>query len=286
MKPFVKWVGGKRTLLAKLKHNFPNLDNIDTYIEPMVGGGVLTCYMLLYTDIKNIIINDINNDLIECYKMIKNEPNKIIKELKALQIEYCNCENEEKRKDMYYRIRTEYNTGINKAINLIFLNKTCFNGLYRTNGKGEFNTPMGQYIDPVICDEENIKELHKYFKERDIKILSGSYKDIKKFCNDKTFVYIDPPYRPISKTSNFTNYNQNKFGDKEQIELKEFMDELTKLKTKVMISNSDPKNINPNDNFFDDLYKEYNIIRIDAPRAINNVGSNRGPINELIIKNY
>lgn len=286
MKPFVKWVGGKRAILDKLIKSFPDLDNIDTFIEPMVGGGIMTCYMLKYSKIKNIIINDLNTPLTLTYTKIKNNPKDLIKELKVLESEFNSLNNIQERSEYYYNKRTEFNLGKNIESNFIFLNKTCFNGLYRVNQKGEFNSPMGIYSNPKIFEEENILELHKYFKERNLIVKNIDYRELISLCNDKTFMYIDPPYRPISKTSNFNNYTKFNFTDDNQKELKEFVDELTKLKTKVLLSNSDPKNTNKEDNFFDDLYKDYTIERILAPRVINSIGSNRKDITELLIRNY
>lgn len=286
MKPFVKWVGGKRAILDKLIKSFPNLDNIDTFIEPMVGGGIVTCYMLKYSKIKNIIINDLNTPLTLTYTKIKNNPKELIKELKVLESEFNSLNNIQERSEYYYNKRTEFNIGKNIESNFIFLNKTCFNGLYRVNQKGEFNSPMGVYSNPKIFEEENILELHKYFKERNLIVKNIDYRELIGLCNDKTFMYIDPPYRPISKTSNFNNYTKFNFTDDNQKELKEFVDKLTKLKTKVLLSNSDPKNTNKEDNFFDDLYKDYTIERVLAPRVINSIGSNRKDITELLIRNY
>lgn len=284
MKPFLKWVGGKRALLNTLVYNLPDMKNIDTFIEPMVGGGVLTCWMLKNTKVKKIIINDINKDLMDCYELIKTNPTLLIKELKKLEKEFHTAVDDNVRKDIYYKIRSDFNSNINKPINFIFLNKTCFNGLFRVNNNGKFNAPMGNYDKPKICDEENILELNKYFQR--LTIMSGSYKNILNHCNEKTFVYFDPPYRPLNKTSNFTSYNNDGFNDEKQKELKEFIDILTERKTKIMLSNSDPKNTNKDDNFFDDLYSNYKIQRVVAPRFINSNPNKRGSVFELLIKNY
>lgn len=284
MRPFVKWVGGKRSILNKLISNSPDFNSIDTFIEPMVGGGVMTCWILKNTKIKNVIINDKNKVLMDTYKIIKENPKKLIQSLKGLETKYNSCSDDITRKDLYYSIRDEFNSDKKLPEHLIFLNKTCFNGLFRLNKKGMFNTPMGYYENPKICDEENIMELHMYFKR--LTILNGDYDIIKDKCDDKTFVYIDPPYRPLNKTSLFTSYLDTDFKDEDQIKLKEFIDELNKKKTKVLLSNSDPKNTDINDNFFDELYKEYNIIRIDVPRFINSVGNKRNGVKELLIKNY
>ena len=201
-----------------------------------------------------------------------------------MEEEYIPLDNEN-RKIYYYEKRQEYNNlkinieenNIEKASLFIFLNKTCFNGLYRVNKKGEFNLPMGVYKNPKICDEENLKN---------VKIVYADYRKSKDFIDKKTFVYIDPPYRPLNPTFSFTSYTENDFSDKEQIELAEYIDVLNKKGAKIVMSNSDPKNNNTDDNFFDELYKNYNINRVKATRMLNSNASLRGAINELLITNY
>ena len=207
-----------------------------------------------------------------------------IKSLKEMEEEYISLD-DENRKIYYYEKRQKYNklkinieeNNIEKASLFIFLNKTCFNGLYRVNKKGEFNVPMGAYKNPKICDKENLKN---------VKIVYADYRESKDFIDEKTFVYIDPPYRPLNLTSSFTSYTENDFSDKEQIELAEYIDVLNKKGAKIVMSNSDPKNNNIDDNFFDELYKNYNINRVKATRMLNSNASLRGAINELLITNY
>ena len=194
------------------------------------------------------------------------------------------------RKYFYYTVRDKFNnsklspeTSTEKAALFIFLNKTCFNGLYRVNKKGQFNVPMGAYKNPTICDDENLRNISEALQN--VTIVCGDYTLSKSFIDKNTFVYIDPPYRPISHTSGFTSYNTEAFDDNEQIRLAKFINEINDCGAKIVLSNSDPKNINKDDNFFDDLYKNYKINRIEANRAINSKGDKRGKINELLICN-
>ena len=236
-------------------------------------------------------ISDKNLELINTYKSIRDNVDILIKSLKEMEEQYIPLDNEN-RKDYYYKKREEYNSlkinsevnNIEKAILFIFLNKTCFNGLYRVNKKGKFNVPMGAYKKPKICDEENLKNVSLTL--RNVKIVYADYKESEKFIDDKTFVYIDPPYRPLNITSSFTSYTENDFNDKEQIELAEYINVLNKKGAKIVISNSDPKNNDIDDNFFDKLYKNYNINRVKATRMLNSNASLRGAINELLITNY
>jgi len=197
------------------------------------------------------------------FKTIRDNVDILIKSLKEMENQYVPMNNED-RKVYYYEKRSEYNNlkinieenNIRKAALFIFLNKTCFNGLYRVNKKGEYNVPMGAYKNPKICDEENLKNVSLALKN--VKITYADYRESKDFIDDNTFVYIDPPYRPLNITSSFTSYTENDFSDKEQIELANYIDILNEKGAKIVISNSDPKNTNENDNFFDDLYKNYN----------------------------
>ena len=194
------------------------------------------------------------------------------------------------RKYHYYTARERFNslhlndeTAIEKAALFIFLNKTCFNGLYRVNKKGQFNVPMGSYKNPTICDEDNLRNISSVLQN--VTIVCGDYTLSKDFIDSDTFVYIDPPYRPISETSGFTSYNSDCFDDNEQRRLAQFIDEIDKKGAKIVLSNSDPKNVNPEDDFFDELYKDYKIHRVSASRMINSKGEKRGKINELMISN-
>ncbi|WP_231724058.1 DNA adenine methylase, partial [Oceanivirga salmonicida] len=196
------------------------------------------------------------------------------------------------RKEYYYKKRDDFNDYINKVLNddiygsalFIFLNRTCFNGLYRVNSKGLFNVPMGAYKNPKICNEENLKNISKKLKS--IKIICGSYDKSYDFIDEKTFVYFDPPYRPLTQTASFTSYDKMCFDDREQEKLAKYFEKVNLKGAVAVLSNSDPKNINENDNFFDDLYSKFNIYRIQSKRRINSNASKRGNISELLITNY
>ena len=292
-KPFIKWVGGKGQLLSEINKLYPVElgKNINKYAEIFVGGGAVLFDILSKYKLDEVYISDKNLELINTYKSIKDDVDILIKSLKKMEEEYIPLD-DENRKIYYYEKRQEYNNlkidieknNIGKASIFIFLNKTCFNGLYRVNKKGEFNVPMGAYKNPKICDEENLKNVSMALKN--VKIVYADYRESKGFIDEKTFVYIDPPYRPLNPTSSFTSYTENDFSDKEQIELAEYIDILTKKGARIVISNSDPKNNNINDIFFDELYKNYSINRVKATRMVNSNASLRGAINELLITNY
>ena len=292
-KPFIKWVGGKGQLLPEISKLYPVElgKTINKYAEIFIGGGAVLFDILSKYKLDEVYISDKNLELINTYKTIKDNVDILIKSLKEMENQYIPMNNED-RKVYYYERRSEYNNlkinieenNIRKAALFIFLNKTCFNGLYRVNKKGEYNVPMGAYKNPKICDEENLKNVSLALKN--LKIIYADYRESKDFIDDKTFVYIDPPYRPLNITSSFTSYTQNDFCDKEQIELANYIDSLNEKGAKVVISNSDPKNTNENDNFFDDLYKNYNINRVKANRMLNSKPNSRGEISELLITNY
>lgn len=291
VKPFIKWAGGKNQLLNELAKKLPfeNYNNITKYAEPFVGGGAVLFYILNNYNIKEVYISDINSKLIVTYKIIKKNVDELIIKLEKIQEEYLRLD-ENSRKIYYLEKRKEFNLSnlndIDIATLFIFLNKTCFNGLYRVNKKGEFNVPMGKYKKPLICDRENLKQVSN--KLKNVKIICGDYKKSMKFIDSDTFVYFDPPYRPINITSSFTAYTKDSFTDNEQIELAKYIDKLTEKGAKIMLSNSDPKNVNKNDAFFDELYNKnkYNIFRVKAKRTINSNASSRGEIYELVIINY
>ena len=292
-KPFIKWVGGKGQLLSEINKLYPVElgKNINKYAEIFVGGGAVLFDILSKYKLDEVYISDKNLELINTYKSIRDNVDILIKSLKEMEEEYIPLD-DENRKIYYYEKRQEYNNlkinieenNIEKASLFIFLNKTCFNGLYRVNKKGEFNVPMGAYKNPKICDKENLKNVSMALK--DVKIIYADYRESESFIDEKTFVYIDPPYRPLNTSSSFTSYTENNFNDKEQIELAEYINVLNKKGVKIVISNSDPKNNNTDDNFFDELYKNYNINRVKATRMLNSNASLRGAINELLITNY
>lgn len=289
VKPFIKWAGGKSQLLKDIRKKYP--DKIIRYCEPFVGGGSVLFDILINFQPEEILINDINSELINTYIQIKDNVQDLIFLLSDMQQTYWNMD-QEQRKKYFYENRRNFNyyalnkseSDMEKAVLFIFLNKTCFNGLYRVNAKGEFNVPVGSYKKPLICDAENLRFISKLLKN--VQIKCGDYSKCAGFIDNNTFVYIDPPYRPISETASFTSYTKNKFGDEEQIKLAGFIDIINDKGARVIASNSDPKNTDVNDNFFDDLYSSYFISRVSAKRMINSKSNNRGFINELLICNY
>ena len=290
LKPFVKWVGGKGQLIDEIEKLFlANGKTATKYAEPMVGGGALFFSMLSKYQFEELYISDINAELINAYVAIKRDVETLIERLKEMQMTFLPLD-ENSRKFYYYNVRDKFNTvklndgtSTEKAALFIFLNKTCFNGLYRVNRKGLFNVPMGAFKNPTICDAENLRNIHNALQN--VAIVCGDYTLSKSFIDNKTFVYIDPPYRPISETSAFTSYNSDAFDDNEQIRLAKFIDDINLAGAKIVLSNSDPKNVNPEDNFFDDLYKSYRIYRVSATRMINSNAEKRGKISELLICN-
>ena len=287
--PFVKWVGGKTQLLPEIKQKYPQ--NIKKYCEPFVGGGAVLFDVLQTLKPSEVLINDINPELINTYFQIKTNVNELISVLDNLQTTYRNTA-EEDRKDLFLSKRELYNSYIHnrddkhnleKAALFIFLNKTCFNGLYRVNSKGLFNVPFNKAKNPLICDNENLLICSKLLSN--VTLLNGNYTECEYFIDKDTFVYLDPPYRPLSETSSFTSYSQNNFSDENQIELGNFIKNIANKGAKVLASNSDPKNTNENDNFFDNLYNDFDIKRISATRMINSDAKKRGAISELLISN-
>lgn len=290
-KPFVKWAGGKRNLLKILESHLPadfESQTEVTYIEPFVGGGAMLFRMLTeHENIRRVIINDINKDLIRCYQLIKDNPQTLIDLLKPFEQKYYESA-EEKRKRLYYDVRDEYNNSklsINqKAAYFFFLNHTCFNGLYRENASGHFNVPFGNYKNPKICDIDIIMADHKLLSKVDM--ICGDYKDVLLYLDKGyNFIYLDPPYRPLPGSSNFNQYSKNGFGDLEQMELKSFCDILTIKGCKLMLSNSDSTN-EDGTSFFENLYDGYSIDKILASRTISAYAKNRKKQKEVLVKNY
>lgn len=291
-KPFLKWVGGKTQLLPEIRKFYPFNSKITKYAEPFVGGGAVLFDVLNSTDLQEVYISDLNSDLVNSYLVVRDNVIELLDILAQKQSEYLPLDLE-KRKEHFYAQREEFNklkhipsdeNRIMRAALTIYLNKTCFNGLYRVNRNGNYNVPMGAYKQPLICDEENLQLLSK--KLQGVEIRRADYKDVATFADENTFVYFDPPYRPLTKTSNFTSYTEAEFADKEQLELAAFIKKLCKRGCKVLASNSDPKNADENDNFFDNAYSGLNIHRVQASRMINSKGSSRGKISELLISNY
>lgn len=299
-KPFLKWAGGKTQLLNDLEKQLPfkikDTKIIKNYIEPFIGGGAFFFYLMNNYKIEKALISDVNKEIIVGYLTIKNNHIEMIENLRKIQNNYL-AKTEDERKEYYYQIRNEYNKNILtfnyqeynsswivRASQLIFLNKTCFNGLFRQNKKGEFNVPSGKYKNPKICDDVNIIAVNKALENTEIKICD--FAETQRFVNAETLVYLDPPYRPLSNSSSFTSYSKEGFNDEDQIRLSKYYKELDKIGADLILSNSDPKNHNPNDNFFDNLYNKFSIQRVKATRMINSNAQNRGQINEIIIANY
>lgn len=292
VKPFLKWAGGKGQLLSEIRKYYPFDGNrFKKYAEPFVGGGAVLFDILSFYNLDEIYISDTNPELINTYRVISDRVDDLVVLLKQYQKEYVPM-NTDNRKDYYLKKRQMYNDlklcedseiNIEKAALLIFLNKTCFNGLYRVNKKGLFNVPMGAYKNPSICDEKNLLNVSK--KLNKVIIRHGDFKESEDFIDKNTFVYFDPPYRPLTETAGFTSYTENVFDDEKQIELAEFVNLVDKKGAKFLVSNSDPKNADENDDFFDELYRDYRISRVKASRMINSKSDSRGKICELLISN-
>lgn len=293
VKPFLKWAGGKGQLLSEIEKYYPfGNRGITKYAEPFVGGGAVLFDILSKYDLDEVYISDINAELINTYSTIRDDIDKLIDMLMVMQNAFV-PKNKDERKLYYLAKRERFNdlkvTGnenisVEKAALMIFLNKTCFNGLFRVNRKGLFNVPMGSYKNPMICDEENLRAVSE--KLQNVMIVCGDYRESADFIDDDTFVYFDPPYRPITDTASFTAYTENSFNDEKQIELAKFVDEMHRKGAKVVISNSDPKNSNTEDDFFDNIYSSHKIKRVKATRMINCNSEARGKITELLISNF
>ncbi len=293
VKPFLKWAGGKGQLLSEIERYYPfENGEITKYAEPFVGGGAVLFDILSKYNLEAVYISDINAELINTYCIIRDDYEKLIDMLKGMQNEFIPMSADE-RKAYYLDKRASFNDlkvngneniNIEKAALMIFLNKTCFNGLFRVNKKGMFNVPMGSYKNPLICDEENLRAVSE--KLRNVTIVCGDYRESVEFIDNRTFVYFDPPYRPLNETASFTAYTESLFNDKEQLELAKFVDDMHVKGAKIVVSNSDPKNTNADDNFFDNIYSSHKIKRVEAARMINCNSEARGKIKELLISNF
>lgn len=298
-KPFLKWAGGKTQLINEIETRLPQdikkTRKIKKYFEPFLGGGAVFFYLKCNYKMKKAYLYDINKELILVYQTVKNDYENLINELEYIEEKFIPLEHAD-RKDFYLNIRKKFNESlqefefekysdefVTRASYTIFLNKTCFNGLFRVNKKGEFNVPMGKYKNPKICDHHNLQQCSDALKTA--KIYNSSFKKSEELIDENSLVYLDPPYRPINKTSHFTSYSEHEFMDKEQKELAEYFERISK-KANAILSNSDPKNEDESDNFFDDLYSNFRIDRVLAKRFINSNASKRGAINEIIVTNY
>ncbi|MEY8000927.1 DNA adenine methylase [Clostridium sp. Mt-5] len=294
IRPFLKWAGGKTQLLDEIIKELPvDIKQYRRYVEPFVGAGAVFFYFLENNYFEEYIINDINSKLINLYKVIRDKPEDLIVEIQGLKTKYLELDTKE-RKKLFYEIRTNFNnncSSIKLASYFIFLNKTCFNGLYRENSKGNFNVPFGKYKNPSFFDEIQLRKISRLLNLKNsnggfkIKILNKDFSELKEYIDANTFVYCDPPYRPVT-VGGFTSYNKSNFNDKSQILLRDFYKLMDAKGAKVMLSNSDPKNLDEKDTFFDELYSNFNIKKVYSKRNINSVGNRRGKITELLIINY
>ncbi|EOU1737756.1 DNA adenine methylase [Clostridium perfringens] len=269
--PVLKWVGGKRQLMSEIEKVLPK--TYTTYYEPFIGGGAV----LFELQPKKAVINDVNGELINLYNVIKDDVELLIEDLKKHENtpEYFYSIRElDRKKDKYENL-----SNIEKASRIVYLNKTCFNGLFRVNKAGEFNSPFGKYKNPNIVDEVTLRAVSKYFNKADIKILNGDFEASLKGIRKGAFVYLDPPYDPVSNSANFTGYDKGGFNRDEQIRLKKLCDKLDKKGVKFLLSNSAT-------DFIKDLYKDYNIKIVKAKRAINSNGNARGEVDEVLVRNY
>lgn len=267
---FIKWAGGKKQLLEQFKEHFPK--KIERYFDPFVGGGAIAFYILKKYKPKEVFISDINEELINVYLVVQNNVEELIEILKEYKKEHS--------KEVYYEVRAEdprFLSDVSRAGRFIYLNKTCFNGLYRVNSKGEFNVPIGSYKNPGICQEEDLREISELLKDVKIRVLS--FEKVLEDAKKEDFIYFDPPYYPLKKGKSFTTYTKGNFLEEEQKKLAEVFKKLDDRGCKVMLSNSDTK-------FIKDLYKDYPIKFVKATRMINCDASKRGKINEVVVKNY
>lgn len=292
VKPFLKWAGGKGQLLREIEQYYAFNDKITKYAEPFVGGGAVLFDILSQYNLSEVYISDINAELINTYCMIRDNIGSLLSLLSLYQTEYTPLETDA-RKVCYMEKRERFNDlklngneaeSIEKAALMIFLNKTCFNGLYRVNRKGLFNVPMGAYKNPLICDEANLRAVSE--KLQKVTIVCGDYRQSSEFIDEHTFVYFDPPYRPLTETASFTAYTEALFDDQAQIELAKFVEQMDKKGAKIVVSNSDPKNSRTDDDFFDTIYASHRIKRVEATRMINCNSEARGKIKELLISNF
>ena len=272
VRPFLKWAGGKRQLLPELQKYLPNPKQYKTYFEPFLGGGAL----LLALQPNQAVVNDSNAELVNCYKTVRDA----VEDLIVALSQHCNTE------EYYYDIRDwdrlpNYCTksAVERAARIIYLNKTCYNGLFRVNSQGQFNVPFGRYTDPNIVDEGVLRAVSAYLNEAHVTILNYDFVDAVKDAKRGDFIYFDPPYDPVSDTASFTGYDINGFGKAEQEKLKMVVDDLTRRGCKVLLSNA----YTP---FITDLYRGYYRAKVEASRAINSNGQKRGKIDEILVRNY
>jgi DNA adenine methylase len=298
-KPFLKWAGGKRQLLSQLESHFPSqlLDGeIYRYAEPFVGSGALFFKVFQTFPIRECLLADVNPELILVYKTLQEDVLGLISRLGEIEQHYLDLDPDQ-RKEFYYQVRENYNrqresiqflefeaNWITRAADMLFLNRTGYNGLFRLNSKGAYNVPFGRYKNPRILDEENLRRAAKLLQGATIHY--GDFEETGEFVNEYTLVYFDPPYRPLSSTAHFTSYSKERFDDAQQRRLADFYRALDAKGAKLMLSNSDPHNVDPDDDFFEDAYRGFRIERLKARRNINRAADKRGQISEIVILNY
>lgn len=298
-KPFLKWAGGKGQLLPAFRELYPQAlkeHTIKAYFEPFLGSGAVFFDIVQQYKIERAYLYDINEELILTYKVIQQDVEKLIEVLWAHQAAYLPLD-KVGRSEYYYQQRADYNQQrtfvdhshyseqwIRRAAQVILLNKTCFNGLFRVNARGEFNTPAGDYTNPTICDAQNLRAVSSLLQHATLKV--ADFRTVSEEITQDSFVYFDPPYRPLSKTASFRAYSKHDFGDAEQRALAALYRQLSEKGALLMLSNSDPQHVDPTDYFFDELYKGFNTVRVPARRMINSDATKRGKINEIVITNY
>jgi len=303
-KPFVKWAGGKTQLLGTFQRFYPaalHRGEIERYIEPFAGSGAVLLYLMQQHSVREAFIADVNPALTAAYTVVRENVEQLIDFLAAIEKEYLPL-NEKQRRIFYYTQRDKYNRmvvegedsgarglnrdrwNVNRAGLFQFLNRTCYNGLYRVNRAGLFNVPPGSYKKPRICNAKNLRAVSQVLQRTTI--LQGDYRDCARYINKKSFVYFDPPYRPLSPTASFTSYSSASFNDRDQAKLAAFYRAMDQKGALLMLSNSNPGNTDTGDSFFDQLYRGYYIHTVHARRLINSKRDRRGTISELIITNY
>lgn len=291
-KPFVKWAGGKGQLLEQLFALLPkDLSERKhlVYAEPFVGGGAMLFFMLSrFPNIERAVVNDLNQDLVATYRTVRNQPNELIAALEEMQHAFYGKTTEDARKEYFLEKRVQYNRhdngDVETAALFIFLNRTCFNGLYRVNAKGLYNVPFGKAVHPLICDADTIRADSVLLQK--VEILNGDFEGVEKKVGGGAFYYFDPPYRPLTTTASFTAYSKDGFGDDQQRRLAAFCRRLDAAGCQWLLSNSDPHNVDPKDMFFEEIFKGFEINRVSASRMINSKSDGRGKITELAIRNY
>ena len=294
-RPFLKWAGGKRQLLSEIEARLPaDIDECTTYVEPFIGGGAVLFHLLETRSFDEVHISDLNPELVLCYRALQTDAQKVIGQLSRLVDAYP--AEQDDRKVAFYGIRDEWNSKVGgtdalseeeiseRTAQTLFLNKTCFNGLFRVNRKGEFNVPIGSYVNPSFPRADDLLDVQSALQG--VTIHNAPFEECAEWVGERTFVYFDPPYRPLSKTSHFVSYSKGDFNDQDQERLAALFCTLDGMGAQLLLSNSDPKNIVPDDDFFDDLYSGFTIDRVQANRAINSNPDGRGAITELLVRNY